>query len=343
VTVRLLVEYSHPAQVHKFKHVLRRLMDEGHEVLILSRRKDVMTELLDDLGLPHVPLSTARPGLLGMAWELVIREFRTLRVALRFRPDVMLSAHSVAIAHVGWLLRRPVIVHEDTEIATLQQRLYIPFAAKVVTSSVYTKDWGAKQVRIDSLEPLAYLSPRYFVPDARVLERYGITSREPFAVVRYVAWKAAHDVGLPEPSDAERESLLTGLSIAGVRKIFLTTEQPFEPPPEADVIRPDPSDLHHVLAQATICISEGTSVANEAAVLGVPTILVNPLPSGLTSELERYGLMRRVGDLTEAGDVARSLIQDPVTRTRWRQARSTLLSEKADMTEELMSILRLHY
>ena len=76
--MRLLVEFSHPAQVHKFKHLLARLQNRGWAILVLSRDKDVLLDLLDETGLAHVCLSRARSGYLGMAFELLLREVRTL-------------------------------------------------------------------------------------------------------------------------------------------------------------------------------------------------------------------------------------------------------------------------
>lgn len=143
--MRLLVEFSHPAQVHKFKHVLSRLQEDGVQVLILSRDKDVMLELLDGLPFRHECISNAQTGLVRSAWELLVREWRTLRWAMRFKPDLILSAHSVAVTHVGWLLGIPRIVHEDSEFASLQQRLYMPFASVILTSTAYYLDWGDRQ------------------------------------------------------------------------------------------------------------------------------------------------------------------------------------------------------
>lgn len=337
--MRLLVEFSHPAQVHKFKNVLRELIEEGHQILILSRKKDVMTELLDAVGLPHRCISKARNGLFGMAVELLQRELLTFWQVWRFRPDILFSAHSVAITHSGWLFRVPTLVHEDTEFGTLQQKLYIPFATRVVTTTSYMKDWGATQVRINSLEPLAYLHPNYFKPDAKVLETYGLSMQTPYAVVRFVAWKAAHDRGYRPPTTEEREQVLASLGRLGIEKVVFTSELEEALGAPVELIRPQPTDLHHLMAFAAICVGDGITVANEAAVLGIPTVLWNPLRGGHTVELERYGLVRRVARQDETLRTVEEILRDRHSHDVWQQRRKRLLSEKSDMNRDMINLL----
>jgi predicted glycosyltransferase len=337
--MRILAEFSHPAQVHKFKYVFRELMRRGHQVVVLSRDKDVMIPLLDDLAIPHICLSRARSGLLGMGLELLQRELLVLWQALRLRPDVVFSAHSVAIAHVGWLLRIPTLVHEDTEFGTLQQRLYIPFASKVITSVAYTKDWGGRQVRIDSLEPLAYLHPDYFKPDPAVLEKYGLSLATPYAVMRFVAWKAAHDMGHAGPDGDAKARVLRGLHQKGIEKVVLTSESGEQLPFPGEVIRPEPPDLHHLMAFSKICVGDGITVANEAAVLGIPSVLWNPLRAGHTLELARYGLVRRVSGLEETLRVVDAILADADAGNEWKRRRERFLQEKVDMNEAMISLI----
>ncbi|ODR96816.1 hypothetical protein AUC71_04425 [Methyloceanibacter marginalis] len=134
--------------------MLRRLELRGATVKVLSRDKDVMLSLLDELGCDHLCISRARKGYLGTLFELLVREWRTFIAVLRFRPTLVLSAHSVAITHVAWLMRIPCIVHEDTEFATLQQRLFLPFASKIVTTTSYYKDWGPANCALTRWNPL---------------------------------------------------------------------------------------------------------------------------------------------------------------------------------------------
>jgi len=337
--MRLLVEFSHPAQVHKFKHVLRRLESRGAAVRVLSRDKDVMLSLLDDLGFDHLCISRARKGYLGTLIELLVREWRTFVAVLRFRPTLVLSAHSVAITHAAWLMRIPCIVHEDTEFATLQQRLFIPFASKIVTTTSYYKDWGPRQSRINSLEPLAYLHPSEFQPDISVLSKYGLSTDVPYVVLRLIAWRALHDHGVSGLTTDEVARLSTIIGTSGITKIVLSSEGGHGHTPLAGAIKPMPQDLHHLLAFARLCISESITVAGEAAVLGVPTVLVNPLEAGHTRELERYGLIERILDKKTLGERVGAILADGGIISTNSQARSRLLAEKVSFTDAFEALL----
>lgn len=337
--MRLLVEFGHPAQVHKFKHVLKRMRARGAAVLVLSRDKDVTLPLLDELGIDHICISRARSGYIGSLCELAIREWRTFLAILRFRPTLLLSAHSVAITHIGWLTGIPCIVHEDTEFGTLQQWLYMPFASRIVTSTAYYKDWGPRQVRIDSLEPLAYLHPDEFRPDANVLTKYGLSPEIPYVVLRLIAWRALHDRAVSGLSDEEVVRAVGAMEASGARKIVLSLERSRANPLAADVVTPAPGDLHHLLAFARLCFSESITVANEAAVLGVPTILLNPLEAGHTRALERYGLIERILDVEAAIARARTLLSDPCIARKHRQARARLLADKVSFTDAFETLL----
>jgi predicted glycosyltransferase len=345
--MRLLAEFSHPAQVHKFKHVLTRMRARGAAVLVLSRDKDVMLPLLDELGIDHVCISRARSGYAGSFCELATREWRTFLAILRFRPTLLLSAHSVAITHVGWLMGIPCIVHEDTEFGTFQQRLYMPFAWRIVTSTAYFKDWGPRQVRIDSLEPLAYLHPDQFRPDANVLAKYGLSPETPYVVLRLITWRALHDRAISGLSDEEVVRAVGAMETAGARKIVLSLERGHADPLGADgatpagaeVVTPAPNDLHHLLAFARLCFSESITVANEAAVLGVPTILLNPLEAGHTRALERCGLVERILDVEAAVARACALLADPCVARERQQARARLLADKPSFTDALETLL----
>lgn len=336
--MRLLVEYSHPAQVHKFKHVLRTLVEQKHEVLVLSRDKDVMLPLLNATGISHVCISRAGRGLMSMAFELLQRELRTLWHFIRFKPNLVLSAHSVAITHIAWLFRTPRIVHDDTEHAQLQQKLYMPFATYIVTSTAYSKNWGKRQIRINSLEPLAYLHPDHFTPDPDVLLQYGLHPERPYAVVRFIAWQAAHDVGLASQDVAKKRALISHLLAAGADKVVLTSESS-ENVDHQGIVRIRPEHLHDVLAFARLCVSEGGSVANEAAVLGVPTVLVNPLSSGMFNELKRYGLLCCSPTLDGAIQVCSELWGRTNTPALWKEARQKLLREKVNMADAFSKLL----
>ena len=96
--MRILVDITHPAHAHFFRHPIELWRERGHQVAITSRRKDIAVELLDSFGFEHHELGTARSGLIGLAIELPVRTARLCRRIRQFRPDVMTAIGGVFIA-----------------------------------------------------------------------------------------------------------------------------------------------------------------------------------------------------------------------------------------------------
>ena len=88
--MKILVDLKHPADVHFFRHVVRRLRQDGHEVTTVCRDTPIVRELLD-----HEARRTRRSGCAGAAhWPrvgAVAARLAVWRLARRIRPDVMVA------------------------------------------------------------------------------------------------------------------------------------------------------------------------------------------------------------------------------------------------------------
>ena len=60
------------------------------------------------------------------------------------------------------ILRVPRLVWEDTEHATLQRIIGLPFANRIITGNGYLKDYGKKHLRFKGIWNQAYLDPEVF-------------------------------------------------------------------------------------------------------------------------------------------------------------------------------------
>lgn len=165
--------------------------------------------------------------------------------------------------------------------------------------------------------------------------KYGLMPDTRYAIVRRVSWKALHDRGLGGFSDDNLQSITRDLMRAGCEKVVISCESCEEELFQDGVIYSQPEDFHHLLAFAQLCISESITVAGEAGVLGVPSLLVNPLRAGHTIELERYGLVERCSGLDEALRRAVLITKDGKAKSQWEVRRERLLSEKSDMSSDL--------
>lgn len=330
--MRVLVDVTHPAHVHLFRPAIAEFRERGHAVRVVSREKDVTTDLLDAYGIDHTALSRKRSGPVGVAREWPARAARLARVVREFGPDVVLSRLNPASAHVASLLGVPNVVFHDTEVAGLLDRVTAPFAAAVATPAAFDRSLPTRHVRYRGFHELAYLHPTRFTPDAERLRDAGVDPDAPYSVVRLVAMDAHHDDGTEGFSRAAVADLVDGLAEHG--DVHVTSEGPL-PDALAEYATAVPVDaMHDLLAFADVYVGDSATMATEAGVLGTPAVRYDPLDTemGNFEALAAYGLVRSTTDEREAVETAVDLATDPNADRRWQHGRQRLLAENIDLT-----------
>ncbi|HUP48271.1 MAG TPA: DUF354 domain-containing protein [Thermoanaerobaculia bacterium] len=336
--MRVLIDLTHPAQVHFFKHPIRELREAGNEVMVTSRDKDVELQLLDTLAIEHICLSRSRRGLAGLALELLERNARMLSVARRFRPHVMAARMGISVGLPGTMLRVPRVVFEDTEHARLQASLSLPFATRIVTGLGYERDFGARQIRFRGFPVLSYLAPDRFRPDPLILGDHGIDVERPFIVLRTVAWSAAHDIGVERSGPDDLRAAV--IRLGGHGRVIISAEGPL--PNDLEPLRnPVPVEqVHHLLAHARLFIGESGTMAAEAAVLGTPSVFCNPLRTGYLRSLEGLGLVVLEDRLSDGIDKAENLLLRDDLLSDWKTKRDAMLSQCEDVVGAMVEAIR---
>lgn len=335
--MRLIFDVLHPAHVHFFRHLAETVMAEGGEVLFTARAKDVTLDLLRHHDLPHEELTGIGGGMVGLAKELAVR---TGKLALRvrsFKPDLMLGIMGPVIAPLGRLVRVPSWVFYDTETAQLTNRYVYPLCTRLYLPDAYRGPAPRKAIRYPGFHELAYLHPNRFQVDRGVRDEAGLGD-EPFAIVRIVSWEASHDVGDTGFSDpvAFVKWLSSRIRVVvsgergvpeGIRQFALTLP---------------PWRIHHLLAEASLYVGEGATMAAEAAILGTPAVFVHTAKLGYMQELEeRYGLLWNTPHQSKAEELAGGVLDDlDAAAAEWARKRIAMLVERIDVGEWLVSQVR---
>lgn len=337
--MRVLFDMVDTAHVHFFKQLIFELKKRGADVLVTARRKDITVELLEKLGIEYRCISTMGKGLLGMAWELFVRDIRLLGVARKFRPDVMMAKNAgVSIGIVGALMGVPRLVLEDTEHARLQRLVGLPFATCIITGTGYLKDHGRRQKKFDGVWVQAYLDERFFRPDAELIRKYGVDPDRPYIVLRTVAWEAAHDAGHEGIGDGGLQAAVERLERFG--RVLICSEKPL-PEGLCKYANPVPVEhIHHLLAFAQLYLGEGGSMTAEAAFMGTPAIFCSPLRVGYLVALEdQYDMVYNVDTMAEALPVAEELLGREDLKSQWLKKRQRLLAASDDVVEFILQTI----
>lgn len=337
----VLVELVHPADALFFYHPIQMLRAEGAAVRVVSRDKDILGELLDSLGLDHVVLSRAAAGRLSLARELVTRDLRLLRVVRSFRPDVLVGFGGVSISHVGALTGVPAIAFYDTEHASLQTRLTLPFIDEWhIPESWQGAEAKHRTYRFPGGKQLAFLHPDHFTPSPEIARAAGWEPGCDNFLVRTVAWNAAHDRGRSGIGADRLRDMVAFLSARG--KVHLSAEGALPDDLEPFRFRGDPSHFHHLLSFCRLSCGESITVASESVMLGVPAIVQIDKDYAYVTEQERERLITRLEAADSASDtLAAALDQDPVD---YRARARAFIERKGDLnryvTDQILRVAK---
>jgi uncharacterized protein len=348
--MRLLVDILHPAHVHVFGALAKELGARGHEVRFTLRDKDVARELLDQQGIGYELLSRQKQGV-GLAGEFVQRSARLWHVAAAFRPHFLAGVMGPSITAVGRVRRvlardhARIAVFYNTEIAKLTNTVVYPLADYVCTPDSYWAKVHGNHVTYPGYHELTYLHPHRFTPDPEVPKRHGIDVTEPYFLIRFVAYKSSHDLGIVGLTSAQKIALVNTLVEFG--RVYISSEAPLPPELQAYQLKIPASDMHQVMAFARLLVGESATMASESAVLGVTAFYISPYGRGFTDDQERrYQLVYNFnGERFHADwlrDVRR-LAADPELPERARRARTRLLREKTDVTLWMVDFFEREY
>lgn len=338
--MRIMIGMGHPKDVHFWKNIINNLVNDGHEIKIVTTIKDITLYMLNVYGFEYEIIGESHRGLIPKAFGMLESESKSFKIAKKFNPDILVAG-SPYLAHISKFLGKTHIYLIDTEHATLSKLLTYPFTDVICTPSCFKQKVNPKKhITYDGYEELAYLHPNYFKPDPNVLDDLELNENDKFIVLRFVSWEASHDVG--QHGFTDKENILRKLEDYG--RLLITSEQKLDEKFEKYRITIAPEKIHDLLYYATMYIGEGATMASEAAVLGTPAIYVNTQTLGyLVEEEEKYGLAYTFSNPETAQEQAIrkavELLQDKNIKKNWRKKRENLLNDKIDVTKFMTELL----
>ncbi len=335
----ILFDLNHAAHVHFIRNAYKQLSKEGYNCLVTASDKPLVYELLGEYQIPFHRMGTIGVSFIAKIFKLLVHDFKMLCYCLRHRPDVILGIVAIRGSHIGWLLGIKTIVFTDTEHATKQIAIFKPFASEIHTPNWFGTALGKKQHRYSGFHELAYLHPDNFSAREEVLDLLGVVDREPYFILRFIAWDATHDVGQSGIRLVNKRELVKRLLPHG--KVFITSEYDLEEEFKQYEYNIPKSYLHDALSYCSILIGEGATTACEAAMLGVPNILINSMQWGYITYLEKeYDLLYHLTDDKSLFEKLQMLLANPNLKEDWRIKRDAFLSTQQDTTAYIVDLLK---
>jgi uncharacterized protein len=336
--MNVLILTGHPAQVHNFKYVKKKLEDEGHVVFWMATEKDISSYLLNRYNIKYTPLEKPGEKITSKIYHLLKNTIMCFGFIKKNNINIIISRLSPYAALAGFFLRRLHIALSDTETSGIYDTIFSKFVTSFFTAKSFQRNLRKDQIRFDGNIELFYLHPNRFKPDEEIFDLLEVEKGEPYVIMRFVSWDAYHDKGLSGFKDANKIKAVREFS--NYAKVFISAEKNLPVELEPYKIKIPPEKMHDALAFASLFFGESATMASESAVLGTPAVFLDKIGRGYTDEEEEYGLVfnykNSLADQEKAIAKGVDLLTRPGTKDIMQKNRKNFLEDKIDVTAFLV-------
>jgi len=268
--MKILIDVAHPAQLNFYLNAIR-ILGKKHTVLVTYLKRGklphiVKKEVPESQNVKTLEVGSHKGNKLSIIFHAnLFRIFKMFWITLKFMPDIEFSNGYVAGVGPRILSIPSCHFQDDPEIGKKRMRLMMTFADKIYVP-FYTESKKIK--RLESLKEWAYLSPKYFNPNPKILADLNLDEKE-YIFIREVITTTFNYQG-------QEEAIIE--SIAGDfpkdYKIILSLEDKSRAkffPSHWHILEEPVKDIHSIIYYSCAVISSGDSMAREGAQLGVPS------------------------------------------------------------------------
>jgi hypothetical protein len=310
----------------------------NHEVLVTTKTKDVLSNLLDDSEIEYINLikKERKDSFYAMIRDIFIRNFKHISLANNFKPDLFVSS-SAEFSPFALLFKIPFIniIEDDPVQFPKYANLFYPFVTKIIApSSCNTGKWKSKTVHYYGNQELAYLHPNYFTPNFENVKNL-LRKNKKNVLFRFSKLAAWHDNKAKGITNKLTLKLINNLE--NNCNIYINSEKKLLPELERYRIKITPRYMHDFLAFCDLLICDSQTMTAEAAVLGTPSIRFNDFVGklGYLEELEHeynltYGIRTNNPNLLLSKAV--ELANTNHLKEKWKKKSEKFLNDKIDVT-----------
>jgi predicted glycosyltransferase len=336
--LKLVFIINTEGQVHTWKNIIKAYDSTGCTVSIIARDYGKTLKLLDEEGFKYKSFKPIKNRLFK-ALDIFKHVIAGLNLRRTSKPTFIIG-FGVDANVIAKMAGARSIIFTDSEPVGIQNTLIKWFSDCIITPAKFGVNLGKKHFRITSYKELAYLHPNRFTPDPSIKKELGLNDTDKYAILRFNAFDAVHDIGRRGFTLQDKYSLINQLT--KYMKVFISPESKLPEDLKRYELPVTYSRIHDVLYYADLLLADTGTMATEASVLGTPTImcLSNYKEFGNFVELENdYDLMYSFSDSNEAINKAVELIQEPDLKAKWQEKRLKLLEDKIDLTSFMVDLI----
>ena len=330
--MNILIDISHPGQVHLFKNIYFALKDR-HNVVWSTRDIPIAIRLLDNYGIPYINLGRKRISIFGKILSILLFDFKLFLLVKKHKINVGLTS-GISLPHVSLFTKMKSIVFDDDddEAQPFAVKFGHPYADAILSPRAITRK-AKNTIYYRGIHELFYLHHNHFKPDERILENLNFNKNEKYFVLRFVAFNGHHDIGEKGLAFDQKIKLINLLKPHG--RVFITSEKPIEKEFEDLRIPILPHQMHSFLFFSELFIGDSQTMISEASIMGVPSIKCNTFAGRLSvpNELENtYGLCYSYhpNDFDLFIDKINDLLKCSDLRQEWGRKKNIFINDHID-------------
>ncbi len=328
--MKIVVDIAHPAHVNFFKHALRVLAHDGHQVMITGLRRGKLPRILEQ-ELAEFPIHYVGKHR-GTKFSIIVEAnllkfFRLFFLVLSQRPDFGLSVGSFTLGAVLKLFGKPNVQFDDDP-----ERPVNVFLEKLTSTRLFFPPIVAPQPNVGTMNALkewAYLSPRYFTAKTDGLSSYNLVPKH-YIFVREIS------TGSLNYADQEANTIASFADqLPKQYPVLLSLEDKQMTgsyPAHWTILQEPVPDIHSLLYHSRMVISSGDSMAREGALLGVPSLYVGSRDMKANAIVKNKKMLFQCS-ASEAPDLVDQLIEKKLAIPTQGEFRAQLLAEWDDITQ----------
>lgn len=296
------VDILTPKQALYFWPVVEKLREKGYEVLVTARRYEQLDWLISRINLDIKVIGEfGGETLYGKLLSSTRRQLELLELFREDKPRIVLSSGSIEACRISYGLGARHILASDTPHSPVN-RICVPLSELIMTPYfIPIMEWmryGAKKgiiKRYRSLDPVAWMKRISTLQESYM----DVDLPENYILVRTPESKASYILGKGIEEIIKLINIITkkleGYSIVVLTRYRDEANLIREKSPRGIIIIEKPILAIPLIKKASLVLSGGGTMTQEAALLGKPTIMFYPgkLPA-VHRFLIRIGLIKRI-------------------------------------------------
>lgn len=327
---KIIVDVRHPAHLNFFRPVLYKLKEKGWEIdiVVIDRGRVLKITQKEFPEFCVTKIGVHRGTKLSIILEANILRFFQMILFLRHKKyNIGISVSSFILGAAAKLQGVPNLQFYDDPEYKKHVRLQKLTSTKTYYPKI--KEFGSHIETFNALKEWAYLSPKYFSPNAQVLEEFDLVGK------KYIFVREVINSSLNYSDQASNLVATISTKFPAGYTVLLSLEDKKTKDlyPKHWIILQEPlNDIHSLMYYSSFMVASGDSMAREAALLGVPSVYCGIREMTANKKLIDLNMLFQV-NVETVPDFLDKLISKEILIEDKNRFREKLLKEWVDVSE----------